>query len=103
MSRGLRNLVLAGVGGALVMLGWQAWPFVREAEAQAVTTPAVVDYRTVGADFTALAATLTDLGNDGWHVVSILHTDQLVETGGDGITHLVARRMEIVASRPRAK
>jgi hypothetical protein len=104
MSRDVRNLVLAGVCGTVAVLGWQAWP-VTAATAQTDSKPAtaVVEYRTVGTDFTALAATLTDLGNDGWHVVNILHTDQIVETGGDGVTHLVARRLEVVATRPRAK
>lgn len=102
MSRELRNQVLAGVCGGLLVLGWQAWPLVREANAQGGTT-AVVDYRTVGADFTALGATLTDLGNDGWQVVTVLHTDQLVQDAGDGVPHLHARRVEVVASRPRAK
>ncbi|MDZ4687641.1 MAG: hypothetical protein SH850_21430 [Planctomycetaceae bacterium] len=101
MSRDLRNFVLAGVCGAALVIGWQSWPFAREA--QAVAKPAGFQYRSVGADFLALGATLTDLGNDGWQVIDVVHTDQLVETGGDGVTHLIARRVEVIVQKPQMK
>jgi hypothetical protein len=104
MSRELRNVVLAAACGGALVLVWQSWPFVRVAEAQVAAAPArLLDYRTVGTDFTALPATLTELGNDGWQVVTILHTDQVVENAGDGTPHLLARRVEVVAQKPRTK
>jgi hypothetical protein len=105
MGPSVRPLLLAGLIAGLAMTVGQLWFAAPSADAQVVTKSATtaIEYRTVGTDFTALAATLTDLGNDGWQVEAIVHTDQIVETGGDGVTHLVARRMEVVASRPRSK
>jgi len=104
MSREWRNLVLAAFCGGVLALAWQSWPLVREAKAQAVSAPAsAFDYRSVGTDFTALPATLTELGNDGWEVVTILHTDQTVEDAGNGMPHLRAQRVEVVAKKPRAR
>lgn len=62
------------------------------------------EYHSVGIEFAMLPAKLTELGNDGWEVVSVLHTDQTVDNQqGDDKAHLVARRVEIIAKRLRAR
>lgn len=72
--------------------------------AQAPAAHSAWDYHSVGIEFATLPAKLTELGNDGWEVVTVLHTDQTVENqGGDDKPHLLARRVEIIAKRPRTR
>jgi hypothetical protein len=62
------------------------------------------EYHSVGIEFAMLPAKLTELGNDGWEVVTVLRTDQAVENQqDDGKAHLIVRRIEIIAKRLRSR
>lgn len=57
------------------------------------------DYRSVNVPLSTLQAELVRLGQDGWEVITILHTDQSVTNANDGAAHLVAGNVEVVAKR----
>jgi len=57
------------------------------------------DYRSVNVPMSTLQAELVRLGQDGWEVVTILHTDQSVTNAADGAAHLIAGNVEVVAKK----
>ncbi len=94
-----RSSVILAITAAAI---WGAISLAGRAQVPAVMP--VWEYHSVGIDFAMLPAKLTELGNDGWEVVSVLHTDQTVDNQqGDDKAHLVARRVELIAKRLRSR
>lgn len=89
----------------LALIAILAWgTFDRSGRAQAPSATPAWEYHSVGIEFATLPAKLTELGNDGWEVVTVLHTDQTVENqADDNKPHLLARRIEVIAKRPRSR
>ena len=57
------------------------------------------EYRSVNVPLFSLQAEMTKLGQDGWEVITILHTDQSVTNTNDGTAHLIAGNVEVIAKR----
>ena len=91
------------IGAALV---WIAQPgdWVRPVTAQTGTTAAVVEweYNSQSVDAASIQTKLTELGTAGWDVFSVTSSDAVVDdTAGDGKPHVVTRRFEVSAKRPK--
>lgn len=70
----------------------------------AAPTPARTtwEYRTANLELSTLQSELINMGREGWEVVTILHTDQSVDSQADGRAHLLSGRVEVIAKRPLA-
>ena len=92
------------MGAALV---WVARPgdWVRPATAQVGTAVAVVEweYNSQSVDAASIQTKLTELGIAGWEVFSVMSTDAIVDTAGDGKPHVVTQRFEVSAKRAKRK
>ncbi len=98
----LKSIAPVMILGFMAVLVWGTSHLV--GHAQAPTPAPQWEYHSVGIEFAMLPAKLTELGNDGWEVVHVLHTDQTVDNQqGDDKPHIVARRIEIIAKRPRSR
>ena len=92
------------IGAALV---WIARPgdWVRPVTAQTGSPAAVVEweYNSQSVDAASIQTKLTELGTTGWEVYSVMSTDAIVDTAGDGKPHVVTQRFEVTAKRARKK
>jgi len=63
--------------------------------------PVKWEYSTTTVDIASLAATLAELGPQGWEVFSVDHVASVLDQpGADGKTRLVVEKMQVTAKRP---
>jgi hypothetical protein len=103
MSRDVR-VSLGGLAIAVAAAAvWFSGRSATEALAQAPAARTQWDYQSASTELASLSNKLTELGNDGWEVVSVISTDATVDSQVDTKPHLLCQRVEVVAKRPRAK
>jgi hypothetical protein len=100
-----RHSWLGGVvlGLALAAAVWLGARNVSEARAQAAIAPLAWDYLSTSVELVSLSNKLTELGNDGWEVISVFSTRTELDSQSDTKPHIVTLRVEVVARRPRAR
>ena len=96
-----QNCAKFGILGLVLMLT-ALWLFNQAAPTYSAPSENEVvkwEYSTTGLEASVLPAKLTELGNDGWDVFSIVRTDSVVEQGNDGKTHLTTSQFQVTAKR----